>query len=223
MYQKIRFLIWQSMDCVWCDYILMPGKYRKCGFKCHLFDLSGVYNVKGGIEVIMNKKVSDEEVEQTIIEYSDLLYKICFLILKDDSDVQDVLQETFIKYMTKSPDFESEDHKKAWLIKVSQNKCKEFLRFHKRHAAVPLEEVEESFSVTDGMDTDTSNILSLIWNLKYKLKSVVILYYIEGYKVNEVARILGISESAVKKRLERARKELRIAKDVEGEIAYERI
>ncbi|MCR4846952.1 MAG: RNA polymerase sigma factor [Eubacterium sp.] len=171
----------------------------------------------------MNKKVADEEVEQTIIEYSDLLYKICFLILKDDSDVQDVLQETFIKYMTKSPDFESEDHKKAWLIKVSQNKCKEFLRFHKRHAAVPLEEVEESFSVTDGMDTDTSSILSLIWNLKYKLKSVVILYYIEGYKVNEVARILGISESAVKKRLERARKELRIAKDVEGEIAYERI
>ena len=171
----------------------------------------------------MNKKVSDEEVEQTIIEYSDLLYKICFLILKDYSDVQDVLQETFIKYMTKSPDFESEDHKKAWLIKVSQNKCKEFLRFHKRHAAVPLEEVEESFSVTDGMDTDTSNILSLIWNLKYKLKSVVILYYIEGYKVNEVARILGISESAVKKRLERARKELRIAKDVEGEIVYERI
>ena len=171
----------------------------------------------------MNKKVSDEEVEQTIIEYSDLLYKICFLILKDDSDVQDVLQETFIKYMTKSPDFESEDHKKAWLIKVSQNKCKEFLRFHKRHAAVPLEEVEESFSVTDGMDKDTSNILSLIWNLKYKLKSVVILYYIEGYKVNEVALILGISESAVKKRLERARKELRIAKDVEGGIVYERI
>ena len=171
----------------------------------------------------MNKKVADEDIEQTIIEYSDLLYKICFLILKDDSDVQDVLQETFIKYMTKSPDFESEDHKKAWLIKVSQNKCKEFLRFHKRHAAVPLEEVEESFSVTDGMDTDTSNILSLIWNLKYKLKSVVILYYIEGYKVNEVALILGISESAVKKRLERARKELRIAKDVEGEIVYERI
>ena len=171
----------------------------------------------------MNKKVADEDIEQTIIEYSDLLYKICFLILKDDSDVQDVLQETFIKYMTKSPDFESEDHKKAWLIKISQNKCKEFLRFHKRHATVPLEEVEESFSVTDGMDTDTSNILSLIWNLKYKLKSVVILYYIEGYKVNEVARILGISESAVKKRLERARKELRIAKDVEGEIVYERI
>ena len=170
----------------------------------------------------MNKKVSDEEVEQTIIEYSDLLYKICFLILKDDSDVQDVLQETFIKYMTKSPDYESEDHKKAWLIKVSQNKCKEFLRFHKRHAAVPLEEVEESISVTNGMDTSSIELLSQIWNLKYKLKSVVILYYIEGYSVKEVAQILGISESAVKKRLERARKELRMLTSVEGELVYER-
>jgi RNA polymerase sigma-70 factor (ECF subfamily) len=171
----------------------------------------------------MNKKVTDVDLERTINEYSDMLYKICYIILKNENDVKDVLQETFIKYMTKSPEFKSEDHKKAWLIKVSQNKCKEFLRFHKRHAAVPLEEVEESISVTDGMDAYTSETLSLIWNLKYKLKSVVILYYIEGYSVKEVAQILGISESAVKKRLERARKELRIVADVDGGLVYERI
>lgn len=171
----------------------------------------------------MNKKVTDVDLERTINEYSDMLYKICYIILKNENDVKDVLQETFIKYMTKSPEFKSEDHKKAWLIKVSQNKCKEFLRFHKRHASVPLEEVEESISVTDGMDAYTSETLSLIWNLKYKLKSVVILYYIEGYSVKEVAQILGISESAVKKRLERARKELRIVADVDGGLVYERI
>ena len=170
----------------------------------------------------MIRKVADTDLEQTIDEYSDMLYKICFLILKNENDVKDVLQETFIKYMTKSPDFKSEDHKKAWLIKVSQNKCKEFLRFHKRHAAVPLDEVEKSISVTDGMDTYTTSILSLIWNLNYKLKSVVILYYIEGYSVKEVAQILGISESAVKKRLERARKELKLVAEVGGELVYER-
>ncbi len=171
----------------------------------------------------MIRKVADTDLEQTIDEYSDMLYKICFLILKNENDVKDVLQETFIKYMTKSPDFKSEDHKKAWLIKVSQNKCKEFLRFHKRHAAVPLDEVEESISVTEGMDAYTTSILGLIWNLKYKLKSVVILYYIEGYSVKEVAQILGISESAVKKRLERARKELKAVAEVGGELVYERI
>ena len=171
----------------------------------------------------MSSRVTDKDLEQTIEKYSDTLYKICFLILKNEYDVKDVLQETFIKYMTKAPQFESEDHKKAWLIKVSQNKCKEFLRFHKRHAAVPIEEVEQSVSVTDGMDSETIETLSLVWDLNYKLKSVVILYYIEGYSVKETAEILGISEAAVKKRLERARKELRIAADVEGELQYERI
>lgn len=170
----------------------------------------------------MSKKVTDTDLEQTINEYSDTLFKICFLILKDENDVKDVLQETFIKYMTKAPDFKSEEHKKAWLIKVSQNKCREFLRFHKRHAAVPLDEVEESISVTNGMDTYSIEMLSLIWNLKYKLKSVVILYYIEGYSVKEISQIMEISESAVKKRLERARKELRMLTNVEGELVYER-
>ena len=170
----------------------------------------------------MSKKVTDTDLEQTINEYSDTLFKICFLILKDENDVKDVLQETFIKYMTKVPDFKSEEHKKAWLIKVSQNKCREFLRFHKRHAAVPLDEVEESISVTNGMDTYSIEMLSLIWNLKYKLKSVVILYYIEGYSIKEISQIMEISESAVKKRLERARKELRMLTNVEGELVYER-
>ena len=170
----------------------------------------------------MSKKVTDADLEQTINEYSDTLFKICFLILKDENDVKDVLQETFIKYMTKAPDFKSEEHKKAWLIKVSQNKCKEFLRFHKRHAAVPLDEVEESISVTNGMDTYSIEMLSLIWNLKYKLKSVVILYYIEGYSIKEISQIMEISETAVKKRLERARKELRMLTNVEGELVYER-
>lgn len=170
----------------------------------------------------MSKKVTDADLEHTINEYSDTLFKICFLILKDENDVKDVLQETFIKYMTKAPDFKSEEHKKAWLIKVSQNKCREFLRFHKRHAAVPLDEVEESISVTNGMDTYSIEMLSLIWNLKYKLKSVVILYYIEGYSIKEISQIMEISESAVKKRLERARKELRMLTNVEGELVYER-
>ena len=170
----------------------------------------------------MNKKVTDVDLERTINEYSDMLYKICYIILKNENDVKDVLQETFIKYMTKAPDFKSEDHRKAWLIKVSQNKCKEFLRFHKRHAAVPLDEVEESISVTNGMDTYSIELLSLIWNLKYNLKSVVILYYMEGYNIKEISQILSISESAVKKRLERARKELRMLTSVEGELFYER-
>ena len=165
-------------------------------------------------------KNRDVDLESVIDRYSDMLYKICFLILKNEQDTKDVLQETFLIYYTKKPKFENEEHKKAWLIKVSQNKCKEFLRFHKRHAALPLEDMEETLVITDGLSGSDKEILSLIWDLDYKLKSVVILFYIEGYSVNEISDILKTSPSAVKKRLQRAREKLSIK--YKREVAYEK-
>ena len=165
-------------------------------------------------------KNRNDDLESVIDRYSDMLYKICFLILKNEQDTRDVLQETFLIYYTKKPKFESEEHKKAWLIKVSQNKCKDFLRFHKRHAAIPLDEMEETLVITDGLNGSDKEILSLVWDLDYKLKSVVILFYIEGYSIKEVASILKTSPSAVKKRLQRAREKLSL--EYKGELAYEK-
>lgn len=157
----------------------------------------------------MSNKATNADLENTILKYSDLLYRICFLILKNEQDVGDVIQETFIQYMKKHPDFESEEKKKAWLIKVSQNKCKDFLRFHKRHSYVPLDEVEDILMGTSDVEPSYKVQLEEIWELEYKLKSVVILYYIEGYSIKETAHMLAISESACKKRLERARNKLK--------------
>ena len=128
----------------------------------------------------MNQTERNANLERVIEVHSNTLYKICFVILKNEQDTKDVLQETFITYMTKRPGFASEEHKKAWLIKVSQNKCKEFLRFHKKHAGIPLEEVEESLEITRGMSVEDKDKLRLIWNVHYNLTSVVILYYLEG-------------------------------------------
>lgn len=157
----------------------------------------------------MSNKATNADLENTILKYSDLLYRICFLILKNEQDVGDVIQETFIQYMKKHPDFESEEKKKVWLIKVSQNKCKDFLRFHKRHSYVPLDEVEDILMGTSDVEPSHKVQLEEIWELDYKLKSVVILYYIEGYSIKETAQMLAISESACKKRLERARNKLK--------------
>ena len=165
-------------------------------------------------------KNRNDDLESVIDRYSDMLYKICFLILKNEQDTRDVLQETFLIYYTKQPKLENEEHKKAWLIKVSQNKCRDFLRFHKRHAALPLEDMEEVLVITDGLSGNDKEILSLVWDLDYKLKSAVILFYIEGYSINETAEILKTSPSAVKKRLQRAREKLSVK--IKGEIAYEK-
>ncbi|MCR5279916.1 MAG: RNA polymerase sigma factor [Lachnospiraceae bacterium] len=172
----------------------------------------------------MNKAERNRRLEWVIENYSSLLYKVCFIILKNDQDTKDVLQETFITYMTKNPSFNSEEHRKAWLIKVSQNKCKEFLRFHKKHASIPLEEVEESLVITSGMNVEDKEKLRLIWNLSYNLKSVVILYYVEGYSVKETAYILHISEGAVKKRLQRARQILaELGRNYDGGLICEQV
>ncbi len=163
----------------------------------------------------------NDDLRSVIDRYSSMLYKICYLILKNEQDTNDVLQETFLAYYSKHPVFESEEHRKAWLIRVSQNKCREFLRFHKRHACVPLEEMEDKLLITDGMRGDERYLLSLVWDLDYKLKSVVILYYIEGYSTEETAEILKISPNDVRKRLQRARQELRT--EYKGEPAYEKV
>ena len=164
-------------------------------------------------------KKQKEDLGSVIDRYSNTLYKICFLILKNEFDTKDVLQETFLAYYTKSPEFESEEHKKAWLIKVSQNKCREFLRFHKKHECLPLSQMDESFLMIDGLHSDERELLSLILDLDYKRKSVFILHYIEGYSIEETARLLKITPAAAKKRLQRAREELR--SDYKGEVTYE--
>ena len=170
----------------------------------------------------MNQEERNASLERVIENYSNMLYKMCFLMLKNEQDTKDVLQETFLAYMTKRPHFHSEEHKKAWLIKVSQNKCREFLRFHKKHAGIPLDEVEESVEITKGLDMEEKEKLELIWNLHTKLKIVVILYYVEGYSVKEISNILSISENAVKKHLQRARETLsKLGRSYDGGVAYE--
>ena len=152
---------------------------------------------------------NDEDIENTINEYADLLYRTSFLVLRNRADVEDVVQDTFYKYMTTDMVFESDNHKRAWLLKVSQNKCKDLLRSHKIRAYVPYEEVEESLiSKTDVGKNDIEELLK-IEELDYKYKSVIMLYYYEEYSIEEVANILGLTVSAVKKRLQRAREKVR--------------
>ena len=100
------------------------------------------------------REVSD--IEETIEKYSDLIYRTSFLILKNKADVDDVVQETFYKYMTTDMDFGNENHKRAWLITVSQNKCKDLLRSQKIRSYVTYDEIEERYS--DDEDVEKKDI-----------------------------------------------------------------
>lgn len=142
-----------------------------------------------------------EDVETIIERYGDLLYRLCILMLKNESDAEDVIQETLIKFYRKAPVFENADHEKAWLIRVATNECRDLLRFRVRH---PLAEVEQIMVASE--DSADSGILEALASLPEKYKLVLTLYYIEEYRVEDIAKIIGRTSSAVKMRLQKGRK-----------------
>ncbi len=152
----------------------------------------------------MDRKREDET-SRILRTYGDMLYRTAYLLLGNPHDVQDALQETLLRCMEKAPAFASKDHEKAWLLRVTTNCCKDILRFRRRHSHLDIEPLKEQLPAPEEQD-----IMQEIYTLPAKWKTVLILHYFEGYSVREIAKILGLTESAVKKRLQRAREALKL-------------
>ncbi len=134
-------------------------------------------------------------------QYGDMLYRICIAMLKNQADAEDAVQETFWTFFRKSPEFKDAEHEKAWLIKTVTNKCRDILRYKKRHQT---ECEDKLLSLPE--NTSNSDIFEALTMVPEKFRIVLTLHYIEEYKVNEIAKIIGKSSSAVKMRLQKGRK-----------------
>ncbi len=152
----------------------------------------------------------EAEINRILQSYGDMLYRTAWLLLGNPHDVQDALQETLLRYLEKAPAFDSGDHEKAWLLRVTANCCKDFLRFQKRHSHLDIEEWKEQLPAPQ-----EQRLMLELYELPVKWKTVLILHYFEGYSVREIGEILRISEVAVKKRLQRAREALKLALESE--------
>lgn len=136
--------------------------------------------------------------------YGNMLFRVCFSILVSHSDAEDAVQDVFCKYMTKRPTFSNEEHAKAWLIRVATNHCKDMLRSRKIRSSVTLEEIED-YEIAP----EEGKVLSHVFALPVKYREAVVLHYLEGYGIREIAETLSVSESAVKMRLARGRELLK--------------
>ena len=145
-------------------------------------------------------------VEEVVREYGDMLYRICIVMLCNEQDAQDAVQDTFCRYMEYGSGFRDREHEKAWLIKVATNRCRDTHRSRIRHPSVQLEDVEQYCEFPE-----QSEVLAELMNLPEKLKTVIYLHYIEGYKTGEIAQMLGITQNAVKKRMQRGRECLKLS------------
>ena len=134
-------------------------------------------------------------------EYADMLYRIALSYLKNAYDAEDAVQDTFIKYMHHVIPFRDESHKRAWLIRVVINRCKDM---QKRQTDSPLED-----AAGIPHPDDNSPVMWALNELEPKYRIAVTLHYLEGFSVEEGASILGIKLSAMKMRLSRGRQMLK--------------
>lgn len=145
-------------------------------------------------------------VEMLVERYHQNLFAVAFNVCKNREDAEEVVQDAFIQYHLKRLDFQSEEHIRAWLIRVTINKAKNAARtFWWRHRT----SLEETMAALTFDDQESERLFEAVIALPQKYRIVVHLFYYEDYSVHEMAELLRLSESNVKTRLSRARAMLR--------------
>ena len=149
---------------------------------------------------------SEQEVNNAIELYSDMVLRLCMVYLKNSSDAEDIFQTVFLKYTLSTKHFENAEHEKAWLIRVTVNACKDLLRsfFHSR--TISMEELQEfAPAVTEGQYA----VLEAVWALPKQYRDVIYLHYYEGYTAPEIAGILNRNANTVYTHLNKGKQLLR--------------
>lgn len=138
--------------------------------------------------------------------YRDRLFAAAFQVCGNAADAEDAAQEALLRYHISEKQFESEQHIRAWLLRVAINCAKNLSRSFFRRNTVPLETYMETLEFDSG---ESQEIFREVMSLPKKYRLVIHLYYYEDYSVAEIGRILALTESNVKVRLSRGRQLLK--------------
>ena len=149
---------------------------------------------------------SEEEAGRAIEQYADMVRRICMIHLKNYEDAEDIFQTVFLKYVLRSEPFDSPEHEKAWIIRVTVNACRDLLKSFFRSRTVSLDQLIEK---PQDMPEDHSDILEAVLELPARFRDVVYLHYYEGYSAPEIGRILKKNPNTVYTLLARARQLLK--------------
>lgn len=141
-------------------------------------------------------------------KYADTVAGVCVMRLQNWADAEDCFQNTFIKLFQKSPDFRSEIHLKAWLIRVAVNECRNYIKQNRR--VISLDAAYRSTIVESSEWHDNERDISwALMRTEPKYREVLYLHYCEQYKVAEIAEILSKKPNTVKTLLKRGREKLK--------------
>jgi len=151
--------------------------------------------------------MTDNELEYYIRSFRKNVYNAVLCYVRNPCDAEDITQDTFVKLYTHSGDFNDDEHVKAWLLRCAINESKNLLRSHWYRFSAPLEAAGD-LPYFDRPDND-DELLKVMRKLSRNNRIALYMYYYEGYTLDEIASILGISPNTVSSRLHRGRQQLK--------------
>lgn len=162
-----------------------------------------------GVEDLHGKPAEiGQNMERVVASYSTDIVRFAFAYVKNLAEAEDIAQDVFLVYLQKAPAFKDCGHEKAWLMRVTVNKCKDYLKSSRYRRTVQMPD-DLSY-----MPKEEGELLQTVLELDERYKTPVYLHYFAGYSIKQIAGMLRINPSTVGTRLARGR---RIIKDRLGD------
>ena len=152
-----------------------------------------------------------QSAEQAYDAYAPQLYRVAYALLQSRESAEDAVQDAFARYLAHTGGFRDGEHEKAWLIRVTINRCRDLQRSGTVRAYTPLEDLLHHPGQPDDGWQEGQPVLQAVLALPEKYRTVLVLHGLEGQPVDVIASELRVTPSAVKMRLKRGREMLQQA------------
>jgi RNA polymerase sigma-70 factor (ECF subfamily) len=148
---------------------------------------------------------TDKEIAEIYARQVKTVYRVCFAYMKNPSETEDAVQDTFYRMMKSGVAFESAEHEKAWLIRTATNVCKNAVRhWFRKH-----DDLRDCEDLHGTEDVEVDDTFAVVMGLPARYKTVVYLYYYEGYTTPQIAAALKKPQSTIRNHLHEARRILK--------------
>ena len=148
--------------------------------------------------------MTEEQRTQAVERWGDMVWRLALARTANVPDAEDVFQEVFLRFFRHEDRFEGDEHRKAWLIRCTVNRCKSVMAAPWRRRCVPLETAAQV-----GVEDQYREVYSAVLSLPAKYRAVIHLHYFEDLPVADIAAALELPEGTVKSQLSRGRALLR--------------
>lgn len=163
---------------------------------------------------------SHDEIESILNQFGDMIYRMALIELKDRDLADDIYQEVCIRLLRQKEKILPVEHLKFWLLRTTINSCKDYWKSSWFQKISLKDHVEEEKAADSGRET-TGYVTECVQKLPEQYRSLIHLYYYEGYSQKELSSLLGIKESTIASRLQRGRKKLKKLLEEGKENGYE--